>query len=178
MVQYFADSFLLFSLAKLSLGFSVQPGGIGPLSWHAGGVGELSVLLPSLLFADDPPICPRSLDLWWWWWSGWDGLFDVDPPRVFELIDGDCGFWVVVVVGGEEGGHLPLASGVKPLRHIAVVCCRDGNGDVDGGGIKFEGGGGVEEGCAAPAEGGNGFVLAGYLVPQAKSFMVVVLMQS
>lgn len=81
------------------------------------------------------------------------------------------------------GGQLPLASGVKPLGQIGVVCCRDGNGDVDGGGIKFEGGGGVEDDCAAPADGGNGFadpvlVLFGYLVPQAKSFMVVVLMQS
>ena len=31
-----------------NLGFSVQFGGIGPLSGHAGGVGELSLLLPFL----------------------------------------------------------------------------------------------------------------------------------
>ena len=42
------------SFIDQNFGFNVQFGGIGPLSGHAGGVGELSLLLP-FLDADSPP---------------------------------------------------------------------------------------------------------------------------
>jgi hypothetical protein len=64
---------------------------------------------------------------------------------------------------------------------VVIVCRFDGNGNVDGGGSTVEGG--VEGGSGAAADGGRGLVdpmlvLARYLVPQTKSFMVVVLKES
>lgn len=44
------------SFIDQNFGFNVQFGGIGPLSGHAGGVGELSLLLLlPFLDADSPP---------------------------------------------------------------------------------------------------------------------------
>ena len=81
-----------------------------------------------------------------------------------------------------EEGQLPLAFGGKPSGHVvvSVVCCFDGDVNADGRVTLFDGGGGVEGGCAGPA-GGRGFivptlVLAGYLVPQTQ-FPVNVLTQ-
>ena len=53
-----------------------------------------------------------------------------------------------------DEGQLPLASGVEPLGHIAVVGgCSD---EVDGGGPNVDvGGGGGGGGCSAPADCGG-----------------------
>jgi hypothetical protein len=96
-----------------NLGFNVQFGGIGPLSGHGGGVGELS-LLPFL--AVDSPVCGSSKTPPPFGSLGFEGLLS-------SLDSGSFGLCVT-------GAQLPLASNAVFSGHVCV----------DGGGATPEGG--------------------------------------
>ncbi len=68
----------------------VQFGGIGPLSGHAGGVGEFSLRVPLLPppFLDNPVVLPKLSN------------FEEEEENIDSALEGDCDFPVLFFVGG------------------------------------------------------------------------------